>query len=295
MKLKTMGMLTLGVSFALAGCSDQGADTENQSVSEAVNYTVTGIEPGAGITEAAHNTISEYDNLAGWQLQESSTAGMLAELEQAINNEEPIVITGWTPHWIFEEYDLKMLEDPKKTLGEAEEIHTIAREGFQEDQPNAYQIIENFHWDIDDMQVVVREAVDIPYEEAAQNWVESNADKVAEWIDGAADGNGETLELVSTPWDTERASAHVIKLVLEQQGYDVVLTDVEPAVMFQAIASGSADFSVAPWLPLTHGAFLEQYGDEIDQVGINLEGAQNAFVVPAYVDVDSIEDLEPNQ
>lgn len=41
MKLKTLSMLTLGLSFALAACSSQ--DTENQSVSEAVDFTIVGI------------------------------------------------------------------------------------------------------------------------------------------------------------------------------------------------------------------------------------------------------------
>jgi len=30
-------------------------------------------------------------------------------------------------------------------------------------------------------------------------------------------------------------------------------------------------------------------------MGENLTGAQNGFVVPAYMDIDSIEDLEPKE
>ncbi|WP_219565350.1 glycine betaine ABC transporter substrate-binding protein [Streptococcus macedonicus] len=63
--------------------------------------------------------------------------------------------------------------------------------------------------------------------------------------------------------------------------------------MFQAVASGQADFSVAPWLPLTHQSFYERYGDQIDDLGANLNGARNGFVVPSYVEIDSIEDLNP--
>ena len=143
---------------------------------------------------------------------------MLAELQQAINNEEPIIITGWAPHWMFQDFDLKILEDPQATLGE-EEIRTIARQGFAEDFPEAYKIIDAFYWEVEDMQEVVSEALDIPYEEAAENWIEANQDRVSEWTQGAAQGNGESISLVSTPWDTERASAHVLKRVLEDYGY----------------------------------------------------------------------------
>lgn len=263
------------------------------SIEEAVNYTITGIEPGAGVTEAAHSTMDAYENLQGWTLQESSTAGMLASLQQAIRKEEPIIITGWTPHWIFEEYDLKMLEDPKGTMGGEEEIRTIARKGLKEEHPEAYKIIDNFNWTLDDMQEVMNNGVDRPFPEVVEEWITANSDKVSEWTQGTKKSDGETLELVSTPWDTERASSELIKQVLEGQGYKVKMTDVEPAIMFQAVASGQADFSVAPWLPLTHQSFYEQYGDQIDDLGANLNGARNGFVVPSYVEIDSIEDLNP--
>lgn len=277
------------MTLTACGTSDQ----ETQSLEEQVDYTVIATEPGAGLTTLSHQTIEEYDNLNGWFLQESSTAGMLAELEQAINNEEPVIVTAWTPHWIFDEYDLKILEDPKQTLGGSEEIRTIARLGFESELPSAYQILDNFYWEVEDMQAVMKEAQDIPFEEAADNWIQENSGTVDEWTAGVDQGNGEMIELVSTPWDTERASSFVVKQVLEDHGFEVTLTDVEPAVMFQSIASGSSDVSVAPWLPSTHQAFYENYEGQFVDMGPNLEGTLNGFVVPAYVEIDSIEDLQP--
>src|SRR5699024_7867001 len=106
----------------LAACSSnekvQGSTTNHSEInySEAVDYTITGIEPGAGLTLSTEKVLEEYDNLTGWDLELSSTAGMLVELEQAIENEEPIIITGWKPHWMFAKYpELKYLEDPKGT------------------------------------------------------------------------------------------------------------------------------------------------------------------------------------
>ncbi|MEG7730025.1 glycine betaine ABC transporter substrate-binding protein, partial [Listeria monocytogenes] len=68
--------------------------------------TITAIEPGAGVTNSAQNAVKEYDNLSDWEVSVSSTGAMIAELDQAINNEEDIVVVGWKPHWMFMDYDL---------------------------------------------------------------------------------------------------------------------------------------------------------------------------------------------
>ncbi|MDL4842363.1 glycine betaine ABC transporter substrate-binding protein [Aquibacillus sp. LR5S19] len=302
-KLKSIG-ITLGLSFAvlLTGCGNEedaqdngNADEDTANLGEELNYTITGIEPGAGTTELARNTLEEYENLEGWELQEGSTAGMLTTLGEAIDNEEPIIVTGWTPHWMFASYDLKYLEDPKETFGGAENINTIARLGLEEDMPSAYKILDRFQWEPEDMEEVMLNAQDVSFEEAAQNWLEDNQDKVDEWTEGVEKVDGKQIELVSTPWDTERSSGTVMKILLEQQGFDVTLTPVDPAIMFQAVANAEADASLAPWLPITHGSFYEKHKDNIIDLGENLTGAKIGMVVPEYMDIDSIEDLQPKE
>lgn len=300
-KLRKLG-LTVGLSFTilLAACggneetsSSNGTASGADELGKGLDYTITGIEPGAGISGQARKTLEEYENLEGWKVLESSTAGMIGALDTAVKNEEPIIVLGWTPHWMFSAYDLKFLEDPKGTFGGAEDIQTIARKGLEEDMPEAYTILDRFHWEPADMEAVMYEAEDneIPIEEAAKNWVSQNSDKVNEWINGVEKVNGEEIELITTPWDSEYASAYVMKDVLTQQGYKVTVTPVDPAVMFSAIASGDGDASLAPWLPSTHGAFYEEYKEDIVDLGPNLTGTQNGFTVPAYMEIDSIEDL----
>lgn len=292
----------LSASLLLAACgSDEGNQDngnnagETASIGEQIDYTITGIEPGAGTTELARDTLEEYENLEGWNLLESSTAGMLGALEEAVKNEEPIIITGWTPHWMFTAYDLKFLEDSKGTFGGSENVNTIVRKGLEEDMPSAYTILDRFYWEPKDMEAVMFDAQEVPFEEAATKWIEENADKVAEWVEGVEKVDGDEIELVSTPWDTERASGYVVKAVLEQQGYNVTLTPVDPAVMFQAIATGEGDASVAPWLPSTHASFYEKHKEDLVDLGENLKGTEIGLVVPSYMDIDSIEDLQPKE
>ncbi len=54
---------------------------------------------------------------------------MAVVLGQAVKNHQDVVVTGWSPHWIFAKYHLKILQDPKKIMGESEKINTIARQG----------------------------------------------------------------------------------------------------------------------------------------------------------------------
>ncbi|WP_132372685.1 glycine betaine ABC transporter substrate-binding protein [Melghiribacillus thermohalophilus] len=300
---KSLGMIA-GVSLSLiaAGCgqeniddtADSGEDqTETISISEKVDYTITGIEPGAGITQATDNALEEYENLAGWEQINSSTVAMLSELDDAIQNEEPIIVTGWSPHFKFAKYDLKYLEDPRGVYRDVEYISTIVRKGLKEDMPEAYTILDRFHWEPADMEEVMLAAQEMEFEDAARQWVDENQDKVDEWTEGVEPVDGTSIELVLTPWDTERSSAHVAKIVLEQMGYEVKLTPVDPSIMFQAIAKGDGDASLAPWMPATHAAFYEKYEGEFEDLGENLRGARIGLVVPSYMNIDSIEDLEP--
>ncbi len=48
---------------------------------------------------------------------------MLAALDGAIADKKPIVVTLWHPHWAYAKYELKDLEDPKGTLGQAEQVN----------------------------------------------------------------------------------------------------------------------------------------------------------------------------
>src|SRR5699024_9485814 len=92
-------------------------------------------------------------------------------------------------------------------------------------------------------------------------------------------------------WDTEIASTHVVGNVLEGLGYDVKLTPIENAAMWEAVATGEADGMVAAWLPLTHEGQYAEFGEDVVELGLNLEGAKTGLVVPSYMDVDSITDL----
>ena len=258
-----------------------------------MNYTITGIEPGAGQTETNEEALATYDSLDGWEQELSSTGAMLTELNEAIENEEPIVISAWSPHYMFAQWDIKYLDDPKGIYGEKEEITTIARKGLKDDMPEAYAVIDQLQWELSDVEEALLAAQEKEFDEVAQDWVENNQDTVDAWVEGIDSVNGTSIEIALTPWDAEAFTSNVAKILLEQLGYKVTLTPVDPAVLFEAIATGDADASLAPWMPATHGELYAEYEGEFEDLGANVSGAQIGLAVPSYMDIDSIENLEP--
>lgn len=112
---------------------------------------IVGIEPGAGLTRVSREAVMPGYGLDAFELVEGSTPAMLAELERAIKDEAPIVVTLWRPHWAYSVFPIKDLADPEGALGEAEEIHAVARVGFSDDFPEVAEWMAAFRMNDDQL------------------------------------------------------------------------------------------------------------------------------------------------
>lgn len=143
---------------------------------------IMGIEPGSGIVRVtSENAIPGYG--LDYKLVESSTPTMLSELEQKLKNEEPIVFTAWKPHWMFTAYDIRYLEDPKGEMGGSEQLSAIAREGLQEDSPEAFELLDNIYLteeQLGELELAIKDAGDP--EEGVRAWLEENREAAEEWL-----------------------------------------------------------------------------------------------------------------
>lgn len=154
---------------------------EMNGVADQFGDRIVGIEPGAGVMARTEQAIDEYS--LNYNLVASSSAGMAAELGSSISDEEWVAVTGWSPHWKFGRYDLKFLDDPKGIYGGAEDIVTLARQGLATDDPEAHAILERFEWTSEDIASIMTDiAGGMPEGEAAQKWVDTNRDKVDDWL-----------------------------------------------------------------------------------------------------------------
>lgn len=162
---------------------------------ELFNGRIIGIDPGAGLMVKTEKVLEEYD-LDGIELVEGSGATMTAALNAAIRREQPIVVTGWTPHWKFGRWELKYLEDPKNVYGGAESIHTIVRKGLEEDMPEVYALLNRFAWTPE----MLAEAMDMNQadgttpEQGARKWIEKHPEQVATWLGQENAGDEEPEE-----------------------------------------------------------------------------------------------------
>ncbi|WP_431804336.1 glycine betaine ABC transporter substrate-binding protein [Halobacillus andaensis] len=143
---------------------------------------IVGIDSGASIMSLTDDAIEEYD--LDYTLAASSEGSMMTELTGAVENEDPIVVTHWTPHWAFSEMDLKFLEDPENVYGDSEDISYAARLDLEEDNPELVEMFDKFMLDdqqLGELMSSINEADS--EEEGAQAWVDENQDVIDEWIE----------------------------------------------------------------------------------------------------------------
>ncbi len=154
------------------------------------------IEAGAGMTRAFNKAVeSDYKGLGDWSVTSSSVAGMLAQVQRAIKQQEPVVFHGWKPHWMDVKFDIRFLEDDDASeIADLETtVYTVVATGWPEKHPQAARFLEQYRVSTD---VQSRWIYGFTYEERSQeavarDWIAANLDTVEQWLDGveAADGS----------------------------------------------------------------------------------------------------------
>ncbi|MFI0464644.1 glycine betaine ABC transporter substrate-binding protein [Saccharopolyspora sp. 5N102] len=152
------------------------------------NGVITGIDPGAGLSRTTKDKAIPAYGLSGeYTLQTSSTTAMLASLEKAVNEQKPIVVTLWHPHWAYAKFPLKDLQDPLGAMGKAEELHAIGRAGFSQDFPEVTEMIKKFR--LTDEQLAsleneINSAQRGQEQQAARKWADAHPEVINSFAPG---------------------------------------------------------------------------------------------------------------
>ena len=95
-----------------------------------------------------------------------------------------------------------------------------------------------------------------------------------------------------TSWTSTEAPTQIAKQILEEAGYDVKVTLLDQPVIWEGMVSEEVDFFMDAWLPYTEEALWNDYKDELQKVATSYENVPLGWVVPEYVEEESIADLE---
>lgn len=157
---------------------------------------IYGIEPGNDGNRLILSMIEENKfGLAGFELVESSEAGMLSQVSRAIQRKEPIVFLGWEPHPMNAKFDMAYLEGGDDVFGPdygGATVLTNVWTGFTEQCPNVGQFLKNLVFSLDMeneiMGAILDEGADP--QEAASAWLQRNPDAIEPWLNGVTTFDG---------------------------------------------------------------------------------------------------------
>lgn len=154
---------------------------------------IYGIEAGNDGNRIISEMIAKKENkLDGFELVESSEAGMLTQAEKAMKKNEWIVFLGWTPHPIMGEMKIHYLDGMGDSGFGAATVHTNVRAGYLTACPNVGALLKNLKFTLAMegamMAPVLKDGADP--KATALAWLKANPDAVTPWLAGVKTFDG---------------------------------------------------------------------------------------------------------
>ena len=100
-----------------------------------------------------------------------------------------------------------------------------------------------------------------------------------------------TVSIGYVPWAEVTAATYLWERILEEQGYTVEVTQLEPAAVYAAVAQNDTDLFLAA-IPETQGDYWNKFSDNFKSVAEWYKPLRHSLAVPDYVQATSIKDLE---
>ncbi|MCY9787002.1 glycine betaine ABC transporter substrate-binding protein [Nocardiopsis sp. EMB25] len=104
--------------------------------------------------------------------------------------------------------------------------------------------------------------------------------------------DADEINIALIPWEEGIAATALWEVLLGEKGYDVTITELDVAPMYQGAANGDVDLFLDTWLPQTHADYWADYGSDLENLGYWYDNARLTLTVPSYMeDVNTIADL----
>ena len=167
-----------------------------QRFAPALNHSIYGIEPGNDGNRLVLRMLKQNEyGLGEFKLIESSEQGMLAQVERAIRDKQPVVFLAWDPHPMNMRFDLKYLTGGDQVFGPnfgGATIYTVTRKGFSSECPNLGRLLNNLKFTLrgeSEMMAAILDRHEQP-DVAAAAWLKANPATVQEWLAGVLTFDG---------------------------------------------------------------------------------------------------------
>lgn len=107
---------------------------------------------------------------------------MLAEVEYATSQDEPILFLGWRPHAMFMKYELKGLDDPDGYFNR-DEFKWGINNDFKEKAPDMYNYVQNFNMGVEEMEEFLNEIEKgKEVDELVAEWIKNHRSDIDNWL-----------------------------------------------------------------------------------------------------------------
>lgn len=109
------------------------------------------------------------------------------------------------------------------------------------------------------------------------------------------DANSKVIKIGKAPYDYEEPVMAVTKLLADELGYEVEVVEGDIGFLFLALKQGDIDIWPGVWLPAIHRSYQEDFGDDYELGSAIFRDAPTGWIVPQYVEADTIADLVGNE
>ncbi|WP_449278769.1 glycine betaine ABC transporter substrate-binding protein [Leucobacter sp. GX24907] len=116
---------------------------------------------------------------------------------------------------------------------------------------------------------------------------------------GAGGDSGDEDRVISlsyTPgWSDGKSMTFLLKDQLEKLDYTVEVEEIgDLGPNYAAVANGDVDIHSSAWPEVTQATYMEEFGDDIESLGVWYDEAELFMAVPSYSQVNSLDELADN-
>lgn len=132
-------------------------------------------EEGEEMLEQVEKVLKKYQ--LNFTIKKVSETKLTEALDESMHKGSWVLLVGWTPNWIVQEYDLRFLEDSLKTFDNYQNIHTVVNKRYMNRNKDISNLLDQYYlynFELNQLLAHIRHEKEIPTGEAVKTWLADN-------------------------------------------------------------------------------------------------------------------------